>query len=116
MVYAHQCMFQRVGKWSVSYIVQQCGKSCCYTFIFIRYYILGPELVQCLAHKVARAQRMCEARMLSTRVYQVSQSHLFYQAQPLKTRMVYNPYQLRLREADKTINGIIYYLYLDAHK
>lgn len=68
---------------------------------------LGFQLIQRFAHQVASAQRMREAGMHCSRVYQLCQSHLFYIPQPLKPGMVYHPYQLRLRKPYEPIHGVI---------
>ena len=110
-------MLQAMRKRRVSHIVQQDCNQSTIVFAFGNLHTLLPQHLQRLHHKVHCTQRMRKPAVFSPRINKVAKPQLLDTAKPLHKRTLYNVKQLLVWNVDKTIYGVVDYLFLvlDVH-
>jgi hypothetical protein len=76
---------------------------------------LAPEFAQGHTHKVVSAKAMVQAGMYRARVHQLRHGHLMDAPQPLIPGMADYLHHQRMLQADKSVNGVVYYFSFEGH-
>ena len=77
--------------------------------LFLAGYFMSFDLQDAdgLPHEVKGAKRMMEARVVSTRIYIITQAQLLYAAQALEVGMLYDIKDNVMRNGDKAMHRVI---------